>query len=530
MHKRVLWVEDFNDGKDKDILRKIFINASGLNDNEIEWAETFEFFLDKIDGENIYDTIILDINFPVKTPKQTQERVKKYITEKAFNKLTDKNKSNNEPNNSGYIASLYILRSKTFDPDRICFLSAYVPDDTSDIQPMIDNIIDNIIMNLSEGRYTDLVDEWNTEYSNNIENDKAPFKYWGNEDGDLHSKDEVEKYLRSAEFKKLFGMISNHQSNNAQHHQTNNDKTNFHAFKLRFEETGMKFLKYYAKPGQDKTNEKFKFFLNTNSTYFRFRFAVINMCYILIDWINSSPDNRIINSQIFSHPNKYSKEDFRSMLKSIVSYLKEYIPSENIDNRVYKDIVMTLTMYAEDLNYSKCGNLYPLQRVIKALRNGLQHNSPAFDSSWDMSFCAFVVGISLRLYFNIGNLSYKNYKDYNKMEGIILNSISEEKFLPSTMKIKEIAKFLPNDPLPEHLQFKIPAYGKLTSTPESKSDIYKLYTLCSYYDEDSYDKNNNRTTNDPIRNDIFNNNTNYGEGSPEVKYLRRIKKYISSNT
>ena len=75
MHKRVLWVEDFNDGKDKDILRKIFINASGLNDNEIEWAETFEFFLDKIDGENIYDTIILDVNFPVK--EQTQERVKK---------------------------------------------------------------------------------------------------------------------------------------------------------------------------------------------------------------------------------------------------------------------------------------------------------------------------------------------------------------------------------------------------------------------------------------------------------------------
>ena len=526
MHKRVLWVEDFNDGKDKDILRKIFINASGLNDNEIEWAETFEFFLDKIDGENIYDTIILDVNFPVK--EQTQERVKKYITEKAFNKLTDKN--NDEPNNSGYIASLYILRSKTFDPDRICFLSAYVPDDTSDIQPMIDNIIDNIIMNLSEGRYTDLVDEWNTEYSNNIENDKAPFKYWGNEDGDLHSKDEVEKYLQSEEFKKLFGMISNHQSNNAQQHQTNNDKTNFHAFKLRFEETGMKFLKYYAKPEQDKTNEKFKFFLNTNSTYFRFRFAVINMCYILIDWINSSPNNRIINSQIFSHPNKYSKEDFRSMLKNIVSYLKEYIPSENIDNRVYKDIVMTLTMYAEDLNYSKCGNLYPLQRVIKALRNGLQHNSPAFDSSWDMSFCAFVVGISLRLYFYIGNLSYKNYKDYNKMEDIILNSISEKGFLPSTMKIKEIAKFLPNDPLPEHLQFKIPAYGKLTNTPESKSDIYKLYTLCSYYDEDSYDKNNNKTTNDPIRNHIFNNITNYGENSPEVEYLKRITKYISSNT
>lgn len=517
MHKRVLWVEDFNDGKDKDILRKIFINASGLNDNEIEWAETFEFFLDKIDGENIYDTIILDVNFPVKTPEQTQERVKKYITEKAFNKLTDKN--NDEPNNSGYIASLYILRSKTFDPDRICFLSAYVPDDTSDIQPMIDN--------LSEDRYTDLVDEWNTEYSNNIENDKAPFKYWGNEDGDLHSKDEVEKYLQSEEFKKLFGMISNHQSNNAQQHQTNNDKTNFHAFKLRFEETGMKFLKYYAKPGQDKTNEKFKFFLNTNSTYFRFRFAVINMCYILIDWINSSPDNRIINSQIFSHPNKYSNEDFRSMLINIASYLKEYVPTGNVDNRVYKDIVMTLTLYAEGLNYSKCGYLYPLQRVIKALRNGLQHNSPDFDSSWDMSFCAFVVGISLRLYFNIGNL---NYKDYNKMEGIILNSISEKGFLPSTMKIKEIARSFPDAPLREGLQSKIPAYGKLSSTPESKSDIYKLYTLCSYYDEDSYDKNNNKTTNDPIRNHIFNNITNYGENSPEVEYLKRITKYISSNT
>lgn len=55
MHKRILWVEDFNGGKDKDILKNNFINASGLNDNEIEWAETFEFFLDKIDRENIHE-------------------------------------------------------------------------------------------------------------------------------------------------------------------------------------------------------------------------------------------------------------------------------------------------------------------------------------------------------------------------------------------------------------------------------------------------------------------------------------------
>lgn len=548
---RVLWIEDF-DGKEDIELKQRFIKHSGLDDCEIDWAYDFDDFLSKINREDmIYDTIIIDVNVPAES--DDYKKVKEYIDESKFqeyiNYATLSEGREKAVNRTGCIIALYLLRSKLFEQNRICFYSANIYENRGDYS------LNEIIYGIESGfmQENDICHWYNSVYTRvknslantNIGKEKlspserrqlrnkiASIKSWNElRENSERYPDTLRAYLISEEFDKQYKLI-----------KPGDPKLSviFSDFKKAFESTGMKFFSFFEKAGNDNMRPDFHRFMHNNNheyDYYQFRFAVINMCNILREWLKDKNEmNDVINLHIFKSPkqesdrDKYIIVDFRAMLSNIISYLKGFKPNnEEDEKRIYKDIVMTITLFAENIDYTDYkadvikkdfGFFYPLQRAIKVLRNGIQHNSTSFDSDLDMSFCAFVVGIGLRLYFNISCESFKEFSpDYLKMERILIGFISKSQELPDENLIRAIVN-ADNDS--RNSCKCIPAYTKLTKYPKSKKDIYKLYILCSYYEEVEIDKLDTPQNQQQICNTKFNPITGYTENSIEIEYLKRI--------
>lgn len=136
---RVLWIEDFDEKKADTELMQRFIKHSGLTKSEIDWAIDFDDFLSKINSNNmIYDTIIIDVNVPAES--ENYDKIKEYITEKVFMDYIDTDNMDREVKLTGCIVALFLLRSKLFDQNRICFYSANIYKQSNDLDSPDDMI------------------------------------------------------------------------------------------------------------------------------------------------------------------------------------------------------------------------------------------------------------------------------------------------------------------------------------------------------------------------------------------------------
>lgn len=409
LKKRVLWVEDFNEGNNTDLKKRFLCNA-GLDESDVDWAENLNSALSKLSQyeEIVYDLIILDVNFPAGNEMPIQ------LKECGFSEDEYKSKCiNSHPGfvkKTGFILYQYLVQVCRFSWKRICFFSG----------------------NLYKTHFSDL-----TVFDD--PDDPEKFGDWIEKHHPHFIDQEFKKELSDSPNSFINGFIDEHLELFENEQEELNILINVKEdFKHSFTVMPRFFGKFDGLHAKQKHRRLYQFIHDKDEAYYCLRNCIINMCEIVREKLTAESIERKIF--IKEKKDKYKFEDYKQLLQLISSNVIDCSPSNK--NQVYRRIIHLVSSFMEntgkpEFDTDGCA----AQSVMKFVRNMDAHN--LLPESLDEEFTAFIFGIGMRTLFKekfIDALS--EYLDIEKTLLCLISNKEKEELSSSELiiRIKELYK------------------------------------------------------------------------------------------